>query len=37
MSRRIGHKIWENPPYTFGCQPSNKRVTEEVVSGDKKH
>jgi hypothetical protein len=26
MSRKIDHKIWENPPHLFGCQPGTKLV-----------
>jgi hypothetical protein len=26
MSRKIDHKIWENPPHLFGRQPGTRLV-----------
>jgi hypothetical protein len=29
MSRKIDHKIWENPPHTFERQPGKKKDTDD--------
>jgi len=35
MSRKVYHKIWENPPHPFEGQPGNYKVKEEVVNSRK--
>ena len=29
MSRKMDHKIWENPPHLFGRQPGKKKDTDD--------